>query len=218
VVNFGIFVTFNNLEGLVHISEIAWGHVNNPSDFGKLGDSLKVKVIGIDGEKISLSMKRLTPNPWEEISKEFEVGQVVDGKVNRVTDYGAFVTLADEINGLVHVSEIAEDDEVINMSENFSVGDKIKAKIINIDIDNHRIGLTTNLDAKVQKTADAAPAKEEKKPESLADLGVSDKIVSSLEEAGYKKVGDLSGVKEDKLTELDGVGPATAKKIMEQVV
>ncbi len=233
VVNFGIFVTFAGLEGLVHISEIAWGHVNDPSAFGKLNDPVQVKIIGIEGEKISLSMKRLQGNPWEDIEQKFKVEQVVEGTVNRVTDYGAFVTLAEDINGLIHVSEITEnEDEVVDMNEKYSVGDKIKAQIINIDIDNHRIGLAPlGADGKpVKKAAKKEEAKEEKAEapakeeaateeapaaEGLAALGLSDKVVASLEAAGLESVEDLKGKSEEDLTALEGIGPATAKKIVE---
>ena len=235
VVNFGIFVTFAGLEGLVHISEIAWGHVNDPSSFGKLNDPVKVKIIGIEGEKISLSMKRLQDNPWEGIEENFKVDQIVEGEINRVTDYGAFVTLADDINGLIHVSELTEDeDEVVDMKEKFTVGDKVKAQIINIDIDNHRIGLAPlgadgkpvkKAAAKKEEAAEESPAKEEKaeKPAKaeaaggLESLGLSEKITEALGAAGIKTLDDLKGKSEEELTELDGVGPATAKKIIEAV-
>lgn len=141
IVNFGIFVTFEGLEGLVHISEIAWGHVKDPNDYGKLGDQVEVLVIGKDNDKISLSMKRLVPDPWVEATKKYKVGTVIEGEINRVTPFGAFVKLDDEINGLIHVSEITGDD-VNNPTEAVKVGDKVTAKIITIDPDDHRVGLS----------------------------------------------------------------------------
>lgn len=143
IVNFGIFVTFGGLEGLVHISEIAWGHVKDPNDFGKLGDEVEVLVIGKDSDKISLSMKRLTPDPWIEATKKYKVGTVIDGEVNRITPFGAFVKLDNEINGLIHVSEISEKDAT-DAAVALKVGDKIQAKIIAIDPDEHRVGLSIN--------------------------------------------------------------------------
>lgn len=141
IVNFGIFVTFEGLEGLVHISEIAWGHVKDPNDFGKVGDDVDVLVIGKDSDKISLSMKRLTPDPWVEATKKYQVGGTIEGEVNRVTPFGAFVKLDDEINGLIHVTEVS-DKEVADPSEVLKVGDKVKAKIIAIDPEEHRVGLS----------------------------------------------------------------------------
>jgi small subunit ribosomal protein S1 len=104
IVKFGLFVAFDGLEGLVHISEIAWGHVKNPAEFAQIGDKVTVKVIGVDGEKLSLSIKQLTKDPWEEIAERYPVGKRVTGTVVRFADYGAFLKLEKDINGLVHLS------------------------------------------------------------------------------------------------------------------
>lgn len=141
VVKFGIFVAFNGLEGLVHISEIAWGHVKNPSDYGRLGEDVKVQVIGVEGDKISLSMKRLTEDPWLEAAKNYKIGTEVEGEINRVTPFGAFIKLSDDINGLIHVSEITS-EAVADPSSVLKVGDKVKAKVIAIEPDEHRVGLS----------------------------------------------------------------------------
>lgn len=141
IVNFGIFVTFEGLEGLVHISEIAWGHVKDPNEYGKLGNEVEVLVIGKEKDKISLSMKRLVPDPWIEAAKKYQVGTVISGIINRITPFGAFVQLEDSINGLIHVSEIS-DQNVGDPGEKLKVGDKITAKIIAIDPDEHRVGLS----------------------------------------------------------------------------
>jgi small subunit ribosomal protein S1 len=139
-VKFGIFVAFEGLEGLVHISEIAWGHVKNPADYGRLGDKVEVMVIGLDGDKISLSMKRLSQDPWLEAAKVYKIGSVVDGEVNRLTPFGAFVKLSDEINGLIHVTEIPGD--VKDPAEAMKIGDKVKAKVIAVEPEEHRVGLS----------------------------------------------------------------------------
>lgn len=141
VVKFGIFVTFGGLEGLVHISEIAWGHVKDPNDYGKVGDDVEVLVIGKEKDKISLSMKRLVADPWVEAAKNYKVGTVVKGEVNRVTPFGAFMKLDDEINGLIHVSEITE-EEGADLSQILKVGDTIEAQVITIDPEDHRVGLS----------------------------------------------------------------------------
>ncbi len=142
VVKFGIFVAFDGLEGLVHISEIAWGHVKNPADFGRLGDALDVMVIGLEGDKISLSMKRLTEDPWLEATKKYKIGTVVEGEINRVTPFGAFIKLSNDINGLIHVTEISSSDEITDPSSVMKVGDTLKAKVIAIEPDEHRVGLS----------------------------------------------------------------------------
>lgn len=154
IVNFGIFVTFDGLEGLVHISEIAWGHVKDPNDYGKLGDEVDILVIGKEKDKISLSMKRLTPDPWVEAAKKYKVGTTIEAKVTRVTPFGVFVGLDDDINGLIHISEIVE-GESSEVPEEYKVGKTIKAKVIAIDPDEHRIGLTVK---------DGAPSEASEKP------------------------------------------------------
>ena len=141
LVNFGIFVTFDGLEGLVHISEIAWGHVKNPSEFVQLGDRVQVKVIGLEGEKLSLSIKQLQTDPWEEIAERYPVGKTAKGTVTRLTDYGAFVRLEPEINGLVHLSELSH-RKVADPAEVLKIGQKIDVQVINIEPDERRIGLS----------------------------------------------------------------------------
>ena len=141
IVKFGLFVTFEGLEGLVHISEIAWGHVKNPGEFADLGDRVRVKVIGVDGDKLSLSIKQLTQDPWEEVAERYPLGKKVSGTVVRFADYGAFLRLEKDINGLVHLSEIAH-HKVADPSEALTIGQKVEAQVINIDIDERRIGLS----------------------------------------------------------------------------
>jgi small subunit ribosomal protein S1 len=149
VVKFGIFVAFDGLEGLVHISEIAWGHVSDPADYGRVGDEVEVLVIGVDNDKISLSMKRLTPDPWIDAAQKFKVGKIVEGEITRVAQFGAFIKLNDEINGLIHVSEMPSEGEL--SPANLSAGQKVKARIIDVNLDEHRIGLTLNLEKKEEK-------------------------------------------------------------------
>jgi small subunit ribosomal protein S1 len=158
VVKFGIFVTFNGLEGLVHISEIAWGHVSNPHQYAKVGDPVQVQIIGIEKDKLSLSMKRLMPDPWEEISKKYPIGSKVKGVINRFSQFGAFVQLEDDINGLIHLSEIS-DKKVEDPKDFLSIGDEVEATVINIDRDEHRIGLSlkqggTGVEKKAKKQSE----------------------------------------------------------------
>lgn len=148
VVDFGIFVNYNGVEGLVHISEIDWGHVSNPNDYGKVGDEADVVVIGIDGEKISFSIKRLTPDPWIVASKKYSLGDKVTGTVNKITDYGVFVKLEESISGLIHISELSEGKDVeVRPSSLVSVGQEVECYIINLDHKEHEIGLTLNAES-----------------------------------------------------------------------
>ena len=141
IVKFGLFITFEGLEGLVHISEIAWGHVKNPAEYADVGDRVTVKVIGMDGEKLSLSIKQLAKDPWEEVAQRYPVGKRVQGTVVRFADYGAFLRIEKDINGLVHLSELAH-HKVADPAEVLTIGQKVEAQVINIDIDERRIGLS----------------------------------------------------------------------------
>lgn len=174
IVKFGIFVAFEGLEGLVHISEIAWGHVKNPSDYGKLGDQVEVMVIGVDGDKISLSMKRLIADPWLEAAQMYKIGTVVEGEVNRVTPFGVFVKLSEEINGLIHVTEIAE-EPVKDIGTILKLGDKVKAKVIAVEPEEHRVGLS--IKALVEKeTKKAKKEDEEEEPKEKKEKPTEKKL------------------------------------------
>ncbi len=141
VVDFGIFLNVDGVEGLVHISEISWDRVDNPSDFVKVGDSIEVQIIGIEDEKISLSMKRLQEDPWLKKVKDIKVGDVLKGEVSRITPFGAFVKLPQGIEALVHISELA-DHHIASPEEIVSDGKKYDFKIISLDIDNHKLALS----------------------------------------------------------------------------
>ncbi len=142
VSSYGLFVTIGGgIEGLVHISEITYGHVHDVNAFGKVGDKVKVKVIGYEDGKISLSMKQLKPDPWTVIPKKFKVGDIIEWEVVRFVPYGAFVRVYDDINWLVHLSELS-DKPVSNPAEVLRLWEKVKAKIILLDPKNRKIGLS----------------------------------------------------------------------------
>jgi len=176
IVKFGLFVAFEGLEGLVHISEIAWGHVKNPAEFSEPGDRLKVKVIGLDGDKLSLSVKQLTKDPWEEIAERYPVGKKVQGTVVRFADYGAFVKLENDINGLVHLTELAH-HKVTDPSEALTIGEKIDAQVINIDIDERRIGLSV----KALKPIDKATLERIKKEREEEEAKMKEEAAAAKE-------------------------------------
>lgn len=169
VVKFGIFVTFGGLEGLVHISEIAWGHVSNPHQYAKVGDPVRVQIIGIEKDKLSLSIKRLMKDPWEEIADKYPIGSTVKGTVNRFSQFGAFVQLENDINGLIHLSEIS-DHKIEDPKEVLAIGEEVEATVINIDRDEHRIGLSLRKNRKEESAEEekAKKAKKTKKDEEKA--------------------------------------------------
>lgn len=142
IVNFGCFVEFGErLEGLVHISELAWQRIEDPRLIVKVGEPIKVMIIGIEGSKISLSRKRLLENPWKLAVEKYTVGQVVEGKVMKLNPYGAFVELDPEIQGLCHISELSW-NMVKHPGEIVKADDIRKFKILSIDPDAHRLGLS----------------------------------------------------------------------------
>ncbi|MFA6458169.1 MAG: S1 RNA-binding domain-containing protein [Patescibacteria group bacterium] len=167
IVNFGIFIMFGDgLEGLVHLSEVAWGKVTDAANYARVGEDKEAVVIGISPDKISLSMKRLTTDPWLKNIEQFSVGDTVNGTVEKITPFGTLVQLTDDVSGLLHTSENEEKIE-------FAVGDAVTAKIIEINPDDHRIALSVkDLDnaakpkkpsaKKTEKKADTEEAGEEK--------------------------------------------------------
>jgi small subunit ribosomal protein S1 len=141
VVDFGIFVNVNGVEGLVHISEIAWDRVDNPASYVKVGDKVQAKIISIDRDKLSLSMKQLTPDPWIKDAAKYKVGDAVEGKITRITPFGAFVQVTPAIEALVHISELS-DTHVDDPSTLVKLGETKKFRIIAIDPEAHKLSLS----------------------------------------------------------------------------
>lgn len=141
--DFGVFVNVNGADGLVHLSEISWDRITHPNEVLKVGEEVKVKVISIDREKkrIGLSIRQLLSDPWDQKAAEFQVGQLVEGEITRLTKFGAFARLSDDIEGLIHISEISE-KRIEHPKEVLKEGDSCTLRIIKIDNDNHRIGLS----------------------------------------------------------------------------
>lgn len=142
IVDFGLFVSLGQgIEGLVHISELSWGRVADINKLYKVGQSVEVIVIANDGNKISLSIKRLLPDPWSESIKHLKIGQDIEGEVTKITPFGAFVNLGKDIDGLVHISELSG-DHVVDPGKIVNLGEKYKFRIISIEPESHRLGLS----------------------------------------------------------------------------
>ncbi len=141
IVDFGVFVKFGDLEGLVHISELAWQRIEHPKDIVKVGQEVKAVVIGLDKGRISLSMKQLEKDPWQDSVKKYQIGQVVKGKVSKIMPFGVFVELDDQIQGLAHLMELSH-EEVKSAEDVLKVGDEKEFKIISIEPQEHRLGLS----------------------------------------------------------------------------
>ena len=142
ITNFGVFIDLGGVDGLLHISEMSWGRVENPSKMFKVGDEVKVFIKEInDNNKIALSKKFPEENPWNGAEERFAVGNVVKGKVARMTDFGAFVELASGVDALLHVSQIAK-EHIEKPSDVLKVGEEVEAKIVEFREDEHKISLS----------------------------------------------------------------------------
>jgi small subunit ribosomal protein S1 len=143
IVDFGAFVDLGGIDGLVHISELSWNHVNHPSEVVKVGQEIEVEVLDVDlnRERISLGLKQTTEDPWRSLVKKYPVGAIVEGTVTKLVPFGAFVDLGDGIEGLVHISEMAK-SHVDAPAQVCAVGDKVQVKVMEIDLDRRRISLS----------------------------------------------------------------------------
>ena len=162
IVNFGIFVQMEKgIEGLVHISELAWQLVENPGDIIKIGDKVKAKIITLDNNKMSLSLKALQQDPWIDIDKKYKKGDEINGTTTKLNPFGVFVAMDKEIHGLCHISEFGTQQK---MEEVLEIGKKYNFKILSIDASNHRmaLGLIKETSPKeIKETANKEEAKEE---------------------------------------------------------
>lgn len=141
IIDFGVFVNVDGIEGLVHISEISWERVEDPRKYVKAGETIKAKIIAIDKDRLSLSIKQMSEDPWLEEVKKFKEGDTVEGKITRITPFGAFVQLSPSVEALVHVSEMS-DDEGVDPEKLFKLNEKKKFKVLEINTENRKIALS----------------------------------------------------------------------------
>jgi small subunit ribosomal protein S1 len=188
IVDFGAFVDLDGIDGLIHISELSWGHVNHPSEVLSIGDTVRVKVLDIDRERqrISLGLKQTQEDPWERVVNTYNVGDVLEGKVTKVVSFGAFVEIMEGVEGLVHISELAQ-HHVENPREVVDPGDEVKVKILEIDDERRRLSLSLkrvegqNLPLREISTGEAGEGEGE--PEAgefgdVPDLDLSEEVFS----------------------------------------
>jgi small subunit ribosomal protein S1 len=144
--DFGAFVDLGGLEGLIHISELSWGRVGHPADILQRGQQIQVHVLDVDREagRIALSLKRLRPDPWKTVNQRYRVGQMVEGVITNVVDFGAFACIEEGLEGLIHVSELAE-GHFLHPRNVVSEGQRIEARVLSIDSDARRLGLSLRL-------------------------------------------------------------------------
>ena len=185
IVDFGAFVDLDGIDGLIHISELSWSHVNHPSEVIEIGETVRVKVLDIDRERqrISLGLKQTQEDPWQRVVDSHRPGDALDGSVTKVVAFGAFVEIVPGVEGLVHISELAE-HHVENPSEVVSPGDKVKVKILEIDEERRRISLSIKRvegggglpmrDSTL--VASSAPEPEEAATAAVPDLDLSEEV------------------------------------------
>lgn len=166
VTDFGVFVEFGDdkLEGLVHISELAWQRIDNPSDFVAVGDTIKAEIINIENSKIFLSMKKLKADPWSNVAEKYKVGDIVKGKILKVNLFGLFVELDRDIHGLAHISELS-DRPVTDVNELAKIGETREFRILSIEPNHHRLGLSM----KLKEPKAAKPAEDESKKSDVSE-------------------------------------------------
>ncbi len=174
IVDFGAFVDLDGMDGLIHISELSWSHVNHPSEVLEIGQDVKVKVLDIDRERqrISLGLKQTQSDPWQQVLDTYSEGDEVEGKVTKVVTFGAFVEILPGVEGLVHISELAQ-HHVENPREVVSQGDEVKAKIIEVDGERRRLSLSLKRvegGGVVSRADDAEPI------EGTPDLDLSEEV------------------------------------------
>ena len=176
IVDFGAFVDLGGIDGLVHISELSWNHVNHPSEVVKVGQEVEVQVLDVDlnRERISLGLKQTTEDPWRTLVKKYPVDAIVEGKVTKLVTFGAFVDLGDGVEGLVHISEMAK-AHVDQPSQVTKAGETVHVKVMEIDLDRRRISLSMKAAAETLGTeVEVKPLPESEKPAEAAEETVEE--------------------------------------------
>ncbi|HPD07854.1 S1 RNA-binding domain-containing protein [Patescibacteria group bacterium] len=176
ITGFGLFINFDNdLEGLIHISELAWQRIDDINELYKIGDKIRAEIISIDGSKIFLSAKKLVHDPWRDVAKKYKVGQKVTGTVLKVNPFGLFVELDKDIHGLAHVSQLALKPGQ-KITEAYTPNSKAEFIIISLEPDNHRLGLAS-INKKVSRASSSnnPPEDNEEEPKKVNDQSKKDK-------------------------------------------
>jgi small subunit ribosomal protein S1 len=179
IVDFGAFVDLNGIDGLIHISELSWSHVNHPSEILSIGDTVQVKVLDIDRDRqrISLGLKQTQEDPWQRVVDTYNVGDELEGTVTKVVTFGAFVEILDGVEGLVHISELAN-HHVENPREVVQPGDDVRVKILEIDSDRRRLSLSVKrVEGQVLPRRDTGATAGDL--DDVPELGLSEDVFSS---------------------------------------
>ncbi len=196
ITDYGVFVDLGGIDGLLHVSDISWGRVKHPSNYFKVGDQIKVKVIKFipEKQKIALGIKQLTPDPWKNVNKKYPLGARVQGKIVSLTEFGAFVELEPGVEGLIHVSELSWSKRVRHPKDILSVGERVEVVVIGVDEEKRRISLSLKQvepnpwDILVEQFSEGmiieAPVK------TVTDFGIFVAVMEGID--GFIHVSDLS--------------------------
>lgn len=196
ITNYGVFIDVGGVDGLLHITDMTWGRISHPSELVKIGDNVTVKVLSIDKDnnKISLGMKQLGDNPWQDLDKNIQVGSVIKGNVASIADYGLFVEIRKGVEGLVHISEISWTDRINNLRDRFKVGEEVEVLVASLDVDNRRMSLSIKQLSKDPWTTVKETFKKDDRVKgkitNIADFGIFVQIIPGVD--GLVHVSDLS--------------------------
>ncbi len=184
IVDFGAFVDLDGIDGLIHISELSWSHVNHPSEILSIGDTVSVKVLDIDRQRqrISLGLKQTQEDPWQRVVDTYNIGDELEGNVTKVVTFGAFVEILDGVEGLVHISELAQ-HHVDNPREIIQPGDPVRVKILEIDSERRRLSLSIKrVEGQVLPVRPIEPPTGGDSYDDVPELGLSEDVFASSEE------------------------------------
>jgi small subunit ribosomal protein S1 len=195
-VNFGAFVDLGGVDGLVHVSELSWKHIDHPSEVVEVGDEVEVEVLDVDlqRERVSLSLKNTQEDPWARFAREHDVESVVPGEVTKLVPFGAFVKVADGIEGLVHISELS-DQHVEAPEAVVNVGDKVEVRVIDVDSVRRRVSLSLKQSSdspsapSASASASASAPAEEAPPQAAYTAGGDDSAGTSTMAAALAQAG-----------------------------
>ena len=185
IVDFGAFVDLDGIDGLIHISELSWSHVNHPSEILTIGQTVEVKVLDIDRDRqrISLGLKQTQEDPWQRVVDTYHVGDELEGAVTKVVAFGAFVEILEGVEGLVHISELAQ-QHVENPREIVAPGDEVKVKILEIDSERRRLSLSIKrVEGQVLRAQDRRPVGDAGDLEDMPELGLSEDVFADARRA-----------------------------------
>src|SRR5579884_4132608 len=183
IVDFGAFVDLDGIDGLIHISELSWSHVNHPSEILNIGDTVSVKVLDIDRDRqrISLGLKQTQEDPWQRVVDSYNIGDELEGTVTKVVTFGAFVEILDGVEGLVHISELAQ-HHVENPREIIQPGDPVRVKILEIDSERRRLSLSIKrVEGQVLPVRPIVPPADAGDLENVPELGLSEDVFADVE-------------------------------------